>query len=84
MIIKAYHRSYQIPASFYPEFFSQGYLQTETKLVTTAATALPIQVADPGRDKEIFYTLQNVQTGSGTLSVSYSVGTRIIFFMYIG
>jgi len=81
LIIKAYHRSYQIPASFYPEFFSQGYFHIEIKLVTTAATVLTIQVSDPGRDKEIFYPLQNVQTRSVTHSFSYSVGTRIIFFV---
>jgi hypothetical protein len=69
---------------FYPEFFSKGYLYAETKLVSTAATALTIQVSDPGRDKEIFYQLQNVQTGSGTHSASYSVGTTIINFVCCG
>jgi hypothetical protein len=83
-VITAYHHPYQIHATFYLEFFSQDYLCTEKKLVSTVATALTIQVSDPVRDKEIFYLLQNVQTGSRTISVSYSVGTRIISFMYSG
>jgi hypothetical protein len=85
LIIKAYHHSYQIRATFYLEVFSQGYCHALTKLVSTADTALTIQVSDPGRDKEIFYLLQNVQIEtSGIHPASYSVGTRIISFMYSG